>query len=165
MSQFVVAVFPTEAKAYDGTRAMKDLQAEGSLMLYGMAVVTKAADGKLAVKETVEKGPLGTAVGLLTGGLVGLLGGPSAAATGVAGGALIGSWSDLFDLGVGRDFLDKVARELTPGKTAVVAEVEEDGVTPLDTRVEAIGGTVMRQGRADFEHEQVQQQVNASKAE
>ena len=165
MSQFVVAVFPTEAKAYDGTRAMKDLQAEGSLMLYGMAVVTKAADGKLAVKETAEKGPLGTAVGLVTGGLVGLLGGPSAAATGVAGGALIGSWSDLFDLGVGRDFLDKVARELTPGKTAVVAEVEEDGVTPLDTRVEAIGGTVLRQGRADFEHQQIKQEVNASKAE
>ena len=165
MSQFVVAVFPTEAKAYDGTRAMKDLQAEGSFMLYGMAVVTKAADGKLAVKETAEKGPLGTAVGLVTGVLVGLLGGPSAAATGVAGGALIGSWSDLFDLGVGRDFLDKVARELTPGKTAVVAEVEEDGVTPLDTRVEAIGGTVLRQGRADFEHQQIKQEVNASKAE
>ena len=69
MSTFVVALFPTEAKAYDGTRAMKDLQAEGSFMLYGMAVVTKAADGKLAVKETVEKGPLGTAVGLLTGGV------------------------------------------------------------------------------------------------
>ena len=165
MSQFVVAVFPTEAKAYDATRVMKDLQAEGSLVLYGMAVVTKAADGKLAVKETAEKGPLGTAVGLLTGGLVGLLGGPSAPATGVAGGALIGSWSDLFDLGVGRDFLDKVARELTPGKTAVVAEVKEDGVTPLDTRVEAIGGTVLRQGRADFEHQQIKQEVNASKAE
>ena len=165
MSTFVVALFPTEAKAYDGTRAMKDLQAEGSLILYGMAVVTKAADGKLAVKEMAEGGPFGTAAGLLTGGLVGLLGGPSAAATGVAGGALIGSWSDLVDLGVGRDFLDKVSRELTPGKTAVVAEVEEDGATPLDARVAAIGGTVLRQGRADFEHQQIQQVVNASKAE
>ena len=165
MSKFVVAVFPTEAKAYEGTRAMRDLQAEGSLVLYAMAVVTKAADGKFAVNETADKGPLGTGVGALTGGLIGLIGGPSVAATGLAGGALIGSWSDLFDLGVGRDFLDKVSRELTTGKTAVVGEVEEDWVTPLDTRVEAIGGTVLRQGRADFEHEQVQQQVNASKAE
>jgi uncharacterized membrane protein len=165
MSTFVVAVFPTEAKANDGTRAMRDLQAEGSLMLYGMAVVTKAADGKLAVKETVEKGPLGTAVGLLTGGLVGLLGGPSAAATGVAGGALIGSWSDLFDLVVGRDFLDKVSRELTPGKTAVVADVEEDRAAALDAQMEAIGGTVLRQGRSNFEHEQIQQVASASRAE
>jgi uncharacterized membrane protein len=165
VSKFVVAVFPTEAKAYDGTRAMRDLQAEGSLMLYGMAVVAKAADGTLAVKETADKGPLGTGVGALTGGLIGLIGGPAAAAAGLAGGTLIGSWSDLFDLGVGRDFLDKVSRELTPGKTAVVAEVDEDWVTPLDTRVEAIGGTVLRQGRADFEHEQAQEEVNASKAE
>jgi hypothetical protein len=59
-------------------------------------------------------------------------------------GGLIGSWSDLFDLGVGRDFLDKVSRELMPGRTAVVSEVEEDWVTALDTRVEAIGGTVLR---------------------
>ena len=63
LRKFVVAVFPTEAKAYDGTRAITDLQAEGSLMLYGMAVVTKAADGTLAVKETADRGPLATGVG------------------------------------------------------------------------------------------------------
>jgi uncharacterized membrane protein len=165
MSKFVVAVFPTEAKAYEGTRVMKDLQAEGSLALYGMAVVAKAADGKLGVKETSDEGPLSTGVGALTGGLIGLIGGPAGAAAGLAGGALIGSWSDLFNLGVGRDFLDKVSRELTPGKSAVVAEVEEDWVTPLDTRMEAIGGAVLRQGRADFEHEQILEEVNADKAE
>jgi uncharacterized membrane protein len=165
MSKFVVAIFPTEAKAYEGTRVMKDLQAEGSLALYSMAVVAKAADGKVVVKEAADKGPLGTGVGALTGGLIGLIGGPAGAAAGFASGTLIGSWSDLFNLGVGRDFLDKVSQGLTPGKSAVVAEVEEDWVTPLDTRMEAIGGTVLRQGRADFQHEQIQQEVNADKAE
>jgi uncharacterized membrane protein len=165
MSKFVVAVFPTEAKAYEGTRVMKDLQAEGSLALYSMAVVAKSADGTLGVREAADKGPLGTGVGALTGGLIGLIGGPTGAAAGIVSGTLIGSWSDLFNLGVSKDFLDKVSRELTPGKCAVVAEVEEDWVTPLDTRMEAIGGTVLRQGRADFEHEQIQQEVNADKAE
>ena len=165
MSRFVVAVFPTEAKAYEGTRAMKDLQAEGSLVLYGMAVVRKDAQGGLSVIQAAGEGPLGTGVGALLGGLIGLIGGPAGAAIGLASGTLIGSWSDLFSLGVGRDFVDKVSQELTPGKSAVVAEVEEDWVTPLDTRMEAIGGTVLRQGRADFEHEEVQQEVNADKAE
>jgi uncharacterized membrane protein len=165
MSRFVVAVFPTEAKAYEGTRAMKDLQAEGSLALYGMAVVSKDAHGGLSANQAAGEGPLGTGVGALMGGLVGLIGGPAGAAIGLASGTLIGSWSDLFNLGVGKDFLDKVSRQLTPGKSAVVAEVEEDWVTPLDSRVEAIGGTVLRQGRADFEHEQIQQEVNADKAE
>jgi len=164
MSKFVVAVFPTEPKAYEGTRAIKDLQAEGSLTLYAMAVVTKAADGTWAVKETADKGPLGIGVGALVGGLVGLIGGPAGAAVGVAGGAGLGAWSDLFNLGVGRDFLDKVSRELTPGKSAVVAEVEEDWVTPLDTRMEAIGGTVLRQWRADFEDDRIRQEVAADKA-
>jgi uncharacterized membrane protein len=165
MSRFVVAVFPTEAKAYEGTRAMKDLQAEGSLALYGMAVVSKDAHGGLSVIQAAGEGPLGTGVGALLGGLVGLIGGPAGAAVGFASGTLIGSWSNLFNLGVSRDFLDKVSGQLTPGKSAVVAEVEEDWVTPLDSRVEAIGGIVLRQSRADFEDDQIQQEVNADKAE
>lgn len=165
MSKFVVAIFPTEAKAYEGTRAMKDLQAEGSLTLYGQAVVTKDAGGKAVVKDSADRGPLGMGVGALAGGLVGLVGGPAGAAVGLATGTVLGGWSDLFNLGVGTDFLDKVSRELTPGKSAVVAEVEEDWVTPLDTRMEALGGTVLRQVRADFEDEQIRQEVNADKAE
>lgn len=165
MDKFVVAVFPSEAKAYEGTRIMKDLHAEGSLALYGMAVVTKTTDGNLSVDQTVSEGPFGTGVGALTGGLVGLLGGPAGVAAGLAGGALIGGYADLFRLAVSEDFLSKVYAELTPGKSAVVAEVDEDWVTPLDTRAEAIGGTVLRQSRADFDHEQIRYGVETDKAE
>lgn len=165
MSKFVIATFPTEEQAYEGTRAFRDLQAEGSIVFYGMVVVTKAADGKLAVKETADRGPVGTGVGALAGGLVGLLGGPAGAAGGAAAGTLIGNWSDLFNLGVGSDFLNKAAGQLAPGKTAVIAEIEEDWVIPLDSRMEKIGGTVLRQSRADFEDDQRRQDVNASKAE
>ncbi len=165
MNKYVVAIFPSEAKAYEGTRAVKDLQAEGSLAVYGMAVVTKTPDGRLSVEETADAKPFGTGVGALTGGLVGLLGGPAGAAAGVAGGALIGGYADLFKLAVSEDFLSKVYAQLTPSKSAVVAEVDEDWVIPLDTRVEAIGGTVLRQSRADFEGEQIRQGMEADKAE
>ena len=50
MSKFVVVVFPNEAQAYQGTRAFMDLHAEGSITLYGMAVVAKDAEGKFAIK-------------------------------------------------------------------------------------------------------------------
>ena len=72
MSKFVVVIFPTEAKAYEGTRALKELHAEASLAVYGMAVVTKGADGKLTVKQSADAGPLGMGVGALVGGLTGL---------------------------------------------------------------------------------------------
>jgi hypothetical protein len=40
--------------------------------------------------------------------------------------------------------LTDVATALTPGKYAVVADVDEDWVTPVDTRMEAVGGVVFR---------------------
>jgi uncharacterized membrane protein len=63
MSRFVVVVFPNEAQAYQGTRALKDLHADGSLTVYGVAVVAKDAGGKLTIKDAADQGPLGTVVG------------------------------------------------------------------------------------------------------
>src|SRR5271165_4601464 len=165
MSKFIVVVFPDEVKAYEGTRALKELHAEGSLAVYSMAVVAKGVDGKLTVKEAADSGPLGTGVGALVGGLTGLLGGPAGAAMGLGVGALIGNLGDLFNLGVSADFLDKVSKELAPGKAAIVAELAEDWVTPLDTRMGAIGGTVVREWRMDFEDEMIEKDVKARKAE
>ena len=164
MDKFVVAVFPTEAKADEGARAMRELQAEGSLALYNMAVVTRA-EGKLSVNQIADELPLGLGVGALVGGLVGLVGGPAGAGAGLLAGGIIGSWSDLFNLGVDKEFLDSVSTELKPGKSAVVAEVQEEWITPLDTRMEALGGTLLRQARADFEVDRIQQALLATETE
>lgn len=165
MSRFVVVVFPNEAQAYQGTRSLKDLHGEGSLTVYGMAVITKDASGKIAIKEAADEGPLGMAVGALAGGLVGLLAGPVGLITGAVGGTVIGSLVDILNYGVGTDFIAKVSDELTPGKCAVIAEVLETWTTPLDTRMEAAGGTVLRTWRADFEDEQIAKEVAADKAD
>jgi uncharacterized membrane protein len=165
MSKFVVVVFPSEDKAYQGTQALKELHAEGSLTLYGMAVVAKDASGNLKIKDSADDGPLGTAVGSVVGGLVGVIGGPIGALAGVAGGALMGSMVDLFNYGVGADFLQKVSDELGPGKSAIVAEISEDWTTPLDARMAALGGTVLRTWRADFEDEQLVKEAAQSEVE
>src|SRR5579862_7641294 len=164
MRKFIVVIFPNETKAYEGTRAFQDLNAEGSLTLYGMSVVVKSADGTLSVKQAADQGPLGTASGMLAGALIGLLGGPVGAALGLGGGALIGGAFDLVNLGVSADFIQKVSQELTPGRAALITDVDEEWVTPLDTRMEAIGGVVVREWRTDFEDDQHQREVNARKA-
>jgi len=165
MSKFVVVIFPDEARAYEGTQALKDLHAEGSITVYGMAVIGRDAKGIGAVKQTETQGPLGMAVGSLLGGFVGMFGGPVGAAVGISYGAVIGGLTDMFNAGVGGDFVRTVSEKLTPGKSAVVSEVTEDWVTPLDTRMEAIGGFVLRESRSDFEDEQIEKEVNARKAE
>ena len=40
---------------------------------------------------------------------------------------------------------------ILPGKAAVIAEIEEDWITPLDLRVEEIGGRIMRTWRSESE--------------
>ena len=165
MSKFIVAVFPGENQAYEGTRALNALHAEGHLTLYSMAVVVKDANGKFSVKESADAGPLGTAVGALVGGLIGVIGGPIGALAGMGGGSVIGSLVDLFNYGVGEDFITKVSKELSAGKTAIIAEIVENWTTPLDTRMQAVGGTVLRTWRADFEDEQVAKEAATTKAE
>jgi uncharacterized membrane protein len=163
--KMIVAVFDSERKAYEGLKAINDMDADGSITLYASAVIAKDTDGKLTVKQTAEEGPLGTGVGLLTGSLMGVLGGPAGLAAGALVGMTGGAFYDLARAGVGGDFLDEVGRQLTPGKVAVVAEVWEEWVTPLDTRMEAVGGIVLRRTRDEFVDAQVERDIAALKAD
>lgn len=150
MDKMIMVVFDTEAKAYEASRALADLHREGSLAVYSGAVIAKDADGRVSVRKAGDQEPLGTGLGMATGALIGALGGPVGIAAGAAIGAVGGSIVDLVNLGVGVDFLDEISRQLSPGKAAVVAEIEEEWITPLDTRMEALGGTIYRRPRAEL---------------
>jgi uncharacterized membrane protein len=165
MSKVVVIVFPSEAVAYEGTRALKQLHSEGTLTLYGMAVLVREASKNLAIKQAVDQGPLGFAVGALTGGLIGLVGGPAGGAIGMAAGAMVGGLGDIIDLGVRSDFIDAVSLKLEPGKAAVVAEIGEDWTAPLDLQMQRLGGEVVREWRSEFEAEQIEKAAREQRAE
>lgn len=165
MSKYVVVVFTDEQNAYKGVEAFKALQRRDMLTFYSHAVINKDSDGKVSVKEEQGEGPLGTTIGMLTGGLVGLLAGPAGAAVGMAGGTLLGMLFDLNNVGVGLDFVELVAQKMDSGTIAVVTEIEEYWTTPLDTEMELLGGTVVRKNRYVFEDEQWEQEVLAWKQE
>jgi len=165
MNKMLLVVFDDEKKAYDGLKALKELHAENSLTLYATAVIARDANGKVIVKHAADQGPIGTAVGLITGSLIGLLGGPVGLAAGAATGVLGGTLYDAAQLGVDTDFLDEGSQKLTPGKAALIAEIDEEWVTPLDTRMESLGGIVCRSVRADFIDAQIDREIAANKAE
>jgi uncharacterized membrane protein len=165
VDKMLVVVFDSERQAYEATRALKDLHAEGSITLYGQAVIAKDAGGTVTVKEAADEGPLGTAVGLVTGALVGVLGGPVGVMVGAVAGAYGGALFDVATIGVGEDFLDQVARRLEPGKAAVIAEIQEEWVLPVDTRLEALGGTVFRRAWGDVVDAQIARDVAAIEAD
>ncbi len=163
--KMIVVIFDNEKKAYDGYRALKDLHFEGSITLYASAVIAKDAGGKVTVKEAADRDLLGTGVGLVTGSLIGLLGGPVGVAIGAYVGTVGGVLYDLAKVGVGEDFLGEVEQHLQPGKAAVVAEIWEEWVMPVDTRMEAAGGVVFRRARVEVLDYQIERDAKALKAE
>jgi uncharacterized membrane protein len=163
--KMIVVIFDNEKKAYEGSKALRDLHAEGSITLYASAVIAKDAGGKVTIKQEADEGPLGTGVGLVTGSLIGLLGGPVGVAIGATAGTFGGVLYDLAKAGVGEDFLSEVEQQLQPGKVAVVAEVWEEWVMPVDTHMEAAGGVVFRRAREEVLDDQLERDAAAHKAE
>ena len=165
MDRMLVVVFDNETKAYEGKKALLQLDGEGSISVYAYAVLAKNANGTATVKQGDDSGPIGTLLGTSFGTLIGILGGPVGMAIGAATGLATGGIFDLNDARIGDDFIDDVTKALTPKKVAVVAEIEEDWTTPVDTRMEAIGGTVFRRALSDVKHTIHDENVAAMKAD
>jgi hypothetical protein len=94
----------------------------------------------------MEKGAAAAApaVAAALGALVSLLGGPMTVAAKSAASGLVGAVRELDDAGLDAGFLDQVSRGLRAGGAATIAQVEEDRQLPLDARILARGGRVLR---------------------
>ncbi len=78
------------------------------------------------------------------GSLIGVLGGPAGLAVGALSGLTFGAFHDIDTARVGEDFVGDVSRSLTPNQAAIIAEIDEEWTTPVDTWMEALGGIVFR---------------------
>lgn len=165
MEKMLVVVFDNETKAYEGSRALNQLDSEGSIAIHAEAIIGKNNNGTITVKQGDGDFPIRTVSGTAIGSLIGLLGGPAGLAVGALAGTMVGSIADLFVAGVDSDFLAEASNALTPGKYAIVADVSEEWVTPVDTRMEALNGFVFRTARQSFEEAQRAREVAEVRAE
>jgi uncharacterized membrane protein len=164
-NKILVSVFDSERAAFEGLTALKDLHQEGDITLYASTVIAKDPSGTVAVRQAADRGPIGTLVGIVTGGLVGLLGGPAGVAMGAYVGGFGGLMYDLFQSGISMDFVDEVSASLIPGTAAVVADIDESWVTPIDTRLGALGGTTFRHFPGDVIDDELIRETDAARAE
>jgi len=165
MDRMLVVVFDNENSAYEGTHALTQLDNEGTISVYADAVIAKNLNGVTTVKQSDDAGPLGTLVGTSLGSLIGLLGGPVGLAVGATAGLLGGMIADADNARIGDDFVDDVSSQLTPGRYALLAEINEDWTTPVDVRMEALGGTVFRRALSNVKQTENQAEVDAMKAD
>lgn len=163
MRRILVVVFDSESKAYQGSRALAQLDAEGSIATHAELVIQKNDDGTVTVKQLDGDLSVRTRDGAALRSLVGLLGGPID--MGVAAGTLAGAIRDLRVAGVNAQFLDQVTDALAPGKYAALADISEQCVTPVDTKMEPLGGAVFRPPWDGDENEQRAMEVAVLRAE
>jgi len=139
----LVAVFDSEAKANDGFSALRKLEEDGSIGVYISRVVTKHEDGRTTVRKTEDPLPQATLGGTALGSLLGILGGPVGIALGTATGLALGAAADYTRARVGNDFITEATRSLTPGKSALVAEIDDESTDLVGARMEALGASVI----------------------
>ena len=129
MSQLIVLTFEDTEQAGQAFEALKKARSGGHLKIDDAAVIVKQESGKVEVKNQLDKGVKGGAVG---GGALGLLLAgvffPLAGlAIGAIGGALVGK---ALDMGVDKKFVKDVTETLKPGSSAlfVIGSSDEPAV-------------------------------------
>ena len=164
MNKFVVLVLPDENRAYKAVEALRELHDEGSVTVFGAVVVQRDAKGALSIKRRDED-LVGLGAGALAGGLIGLLGGPAGVVAGVAVGGVAGGWRDLLHAEVSDEFLEQIQADLAPGKFGVVAEIAEEWTAPIDSRMQALGATIVREPREAFIDDLIAKRADSRSAE
>jgi len=150
----VVVNFSHDGEAYQAMTRLRELDSQGLLHVRAAAVVSRAQDGRIAVKDQVGENELeGTAVGGVLGLLIGVLAGPLGVLIGGATGLLIGSLFDIEDQDDTRSILSDISRSVRVGHTALLAQITEQNREVFDTAMGKLEGTVLRRPVADVEAE------------
>jgi uncharacterized membrane protein len=150
MERMLVVTFNDESKAYEAADILESLNEEGAIGLTGEWVLMRQQDGEISVVKTDDTLPEGTMGGTVVGGLLGLFGGPVGLAIGAATGAAAGATADMARARLDQDFVAEISESLAPGKTALVAEINEDEPEAVDARMLALGGRIFRRDLSDF---------------
>ncbi len=124
MSNLIVIVFDDAEQAGKVRDTLKSVEHEGRLRLDDSAVVVKDADGKIHVKNQMDRG---VKIGAVTGGFLGLLLASvffpvAGILIGAAAGGLIGKTAGL---GVSKSFVKEVSESMTENSSALFVIIRD----------------------------------------
>jgi uncharacterized membrane protein len=143
-----------EANAYEALARLKELDARDDVGVRAAAVVTRAEDGQVTIKDQFGKESSDDTIGGgFLGLLVGVLGGPIGVLVGGATGLLIGSLFDDDDDDHTKSVLSDLSSAIRVGPPGMLAEVSEQDPTAVDAVMAHLDGTVVRRKLSDVELE------------
>src|SRR5215207_5155950 len=130
--EMVALVFEDQAQADDVMTFVRDLHARKVLKVRNAALLAKAADGTITVKERHDWDAKNTALsGMIVGGVLGLMTGGIGILAAPAIGAGIGAVTGrVVDRGFNDNFLKSLAEHLQPGRSGLLLIVESEWRVP-----------------------------------
>jgi uncharacterized membrane protein len=143
MSELVVVAYDDEETAEKVLDTLARLQKEYLIDLEDAVYVTKGADGRVKLHQSMNMTGAGAAGGALWGGLIGLLffmplvGAAIGAGTGALGGKLS-------DIGVDDRFAKDLGQRLQPGTSAVLVLVRRSTPDKVLPELQQYGGQVLQ---------------------
>ena len=150
--ELIILVFQEIGKAQEALDFLKELKLAKKIgPIRNAAVLVMDEAGKASLKETQDVDPKqGTLFGAITGGLIGLLGGPVGMVFGAAAGAVTGrAAAGRIDMGFSNKYLTDVEKRLEPGSSALIALVEHEWSGEVAESLTHLGGQLFRQALTD----------------
>lgn len=140
----IVASYTEEKAASEAYEYLRDSRNLRDLYYQVAAMVWRAEDGKLHIKEPDDKSSgVGIGVGAVLGGMIGTLAGPAGMVLGAGAGAAIGGLAASGDSGIPDERLKEIGVTLTPGNSALVVLLHESDVQITKQALIEQGGRVM----------------------
>ena len=146
MENVVTAIFEVESAAYQAFTGIRQ-NPDGKGYTVAEAALIKRGDDGIKLLDSFDAGIYttdDTAMGMLVGSIVGILGGPPGVLLGASTGALMGSVYDTSDAVTSASLIEITADKLYEGEVAIVALVVEDEEPAFDAAFEKFNATIMR---------------------
>ena len=141
MSYIVVITFDDETEAVKARQSLREAQEHGYVELGDAVTIVKQQDGKVKIKDEIDKG---VALGALGGSFLGLLiSGIFFPITGLVLGALGGGLvGKMIGMGVDKKFIKEVSEALQPGNSAIFLVLQEGYLDYVIASFEPYQGTI-----------------------
>jgi uncharacterized membrane protein len=143
MSDLVVIVYPSEAKAEEVRQRLLKLQTEYLITINDAVIAVKTETGAVKLNQLVNTTAMGAATGSFWGLLIGVLflnpivGVAVGAASGALGGALT-------DFGINDAFMKDLAASIQPGNAALFVLIKNMTADKVLKEISDAGGVVLK---------------------
>lgn len=161
MSDLVVIVYPTEAKAEEMRQKVVSLQKEYLIEIGDAAIAVMHEGGKIKLNQLMNTTALGAVSGSFWGLLIGaiFLMPVFGAAIGAASGALGGA---LTDYGVNDSFMKELSTSLQPGNAALFLLIRKMTGDKVLEAIKGTGGVVLKTSLDHTREQALRDAISAS---